>query len=74
MENKKIEPKDLPLVSEVLAQLVRPGTVLMYPEKQIIFHSSPQAVVKTLSVNICSTETTDMSALHKIHTKIRNSQ
>lgn len=65
--------KDLPTVVEVLNQLVRPGTVLMYPEKEIAFQNSPQAVVKILSVNICSTETTDMSALHKIHTQIRNS-
>lgn len=33
----------------------------------------PKAVVKTLLVNICSTKTTDISALHKIHIKIRNS-
>ena len=71
MVSRKI--KDLPTVVEVLNQLVRPGTVLTYPEKEIAFQSSPQAVVKTLSVNICSTETTDMSALHKLNTQIRNS-
>ena len=72
MVNRKTE--NLPTVVEVLNQLVKPGTVLMYPEKEIVFQKSNQAVVKTLSVNICSTETTDISVLHKIHTKIRNSQ
>ena len=72
MVSKKTKAENLPQLTEVLNQLVKPGTVLVYPEKEIIFQNSSQAVVKTLSVNICSTETADMSALHKLNTQIRN--
>ena len=70
MLNKRTE--DLPLITDVLKKLITPGTVLMYPEKEITMESSPQTAVKTLQVNICSTETKDMSILHKINLQVKD--
>lgn len=71
MKDKGKQEEQLPTVVETLQKLVRYGTVLEYPEKSIIFKSSPQSAVKKLEVRICSTETLDHSALHKLHTQTR---
>jgi len=69
MLNKRTE--DLPLITDVLENLVTPGTVLMYPEKEVTMESSPQTAVKTLQVNICSTESNDLCVLHHLHSKVK---
>lgn len=74
MKNKKDQTKDLPTVSELVEKLMTPGTVLgrlEFPEKPIIFESSPQSAVKKLEVKITSTESVDQSILHKLHTQTR---
>ena len=68
----KGKQEELPTVVETLQKLVKYGTVLEYPEKPIIFESSPQSAVKKLEVRICSTETLDQSILHKLHTQTRS--
>ncbi len=65
------EQNELPTITEVLDQILKPGTVLVYPEKKMVFKNSPQVAVKSLEVNICSTEVLDMAILHKLHTQTR---
>lgn len=63
----------LPVVVEVLDSLMKPSTVLEYQEKDIKF-KNPISSVKSLRVQVSSTETLDqksMSILHSLHTKIR---
>lgn len=70
MVKPNLKEEDLPTVLEVLQKLMRRGTLLMYPEKPIFFPNTLQSV-KSLSVNICSSETIDMAILHKLHTKTK---
>lgn len=74
MKNKKeqIQEEQLPTVLEVIEELMTPGTVLKYPEKEIILHNSPQSAIKSLKVNILSAESQDMAILHKLHSKTRS--
>lgn len=73
MENKKKQPEEeLPTVLEAIEQLMTPQTVLEYPEKEIIFKNSSQQAVKSLKVNICSTEYGDMTLLHELHSSTRS--
>ena len=67
----KDEVRGLPTITEALDRLLTRGTVLKYPERQITFNESRLSAVKSLEVNICSTETEDMALLHKLHTKTR---
>ena len=67
----KNEVQGLPTITEALDRLMTRGTVLKYPERKITFNKSGQAVVKSLEVNICSTESQDMALLHKLYTKTR---
>ncbi|OGC51514.1 hypothetical protein A2982_02320 [candidate division WWE3 bacterium RIFCSPLOWO2_01_FULL_39_13] len=69
--NDKDEVQDLPAITEALDRLMKRGTVLKYPERQITFNESRQSAVKSLEVNICSTEAEDMSLLRKLYTKTR---
>ncbi|MDO8657740.1 MAG: hypothetical protein Q7K55_03300 [Candidatus Levybacteria bacterium] len=71
MKDRNDQEEQLPTVVEILQKLAKYGTVLEYPEKPIIFESSPQSAVKTLAVKICSTETLNTEALHKLHTQTR---
>ena len=65
--------KDLPMVTDVLDQLVKFGTVLTYPEGEIDFRRDyRQCPIKTLAVNICSTETGDLAVLHQLYTQVRS--
>ena len=66
--------EDLPMVTDVLDQLMRFGTVLAYPEGEIDFTAYRQCPIKTLQVNICSTETTDLTVLHTLHSQVRNTE
>lgn len=71
MDDKEKKEEDKPRLIDVLDQLVVPGTVLSYQEEEISFQDTPNAIVKNLKVNICSTETLDEYALHNIHKQIR---
>lgn len=62
---------ELPTVLEVLEKEMRPGTVLVYRETDVIFKDSSQSAVKSLKVNIVSTESQDMAILHRLHTQTR---
>ena len=64
--------KDLPMVTDVLDQLVKFGTVLTYPEGEIDFRDYRQCPIKTLAVNVCSTETEDLAVLHQLYTQVRS--
>lgn len=68
---KEQQTEESPTVVEFLEHLLKPGTVLQFPEKSIIFKNSPQSAVKSLVVNICSTESIDMAVLHQLHTQTR---
>lgn len=75
MVDKNKQPQiELPTVSEVMEQIMTPGTILgalEYPEKPIQFTNSPQSAVKTLAVKICSTETKLTEVLHELHSQTR---
>jgi hypothetical protein len=64
--------EELPTVLEVLEREMRPGTVLVYQEKDVIFKDSAQSTVKNLKVNVVSTESQDMAILHRLHTLVRS--
>ncbi len=66
-----VNKDELPTVIEVLERELRPGTVLVYQEKDIIFNDSSQSAVKSLKVNIVSTESQDMATLHRLHSLTR---
>lgn len=75
MKNKNKQSIDqLPTVLESLEKLITPNTVLVYPEKEIIFENNKLSPVKSLKVNICSIETQDMAILHRLHTQTRAEQ
>ena len=69
--NDKNEVRGLPTITGALDRLMKRGTVLKYPERQVTFNESRLSAVKSLEVNICSTETADMALLHKLYTKTR---
>lgn len=75
MVDKNKQPQiELPTASEVMGQIMTPGTVLgalEFPEKPIQFTNSPQSAVKSLAVKICSTETQITDVLHKLHSQTR---
>ncbi len=71
MDNKEKKEEEKPRLIDVLDRLVVPGTVLSYQEEDVTFQDTPNAIVKSLKVNICSTETLDQYALHNIHRQIR---
>ena len=64
--------ENLPRVVDVLEQWMKAETVLTYPEGAIDFRSYRQCPIKTLQVNICSTETADKAVLYKLHNQIRD--
>ena len=67
----KDEVRGLPTITEALDRLLTRGTVLKYPERQITFNESRLSAVKSLEVNICSTEANDIALLHRLYTKTR---
>lgn len=72
MEDKEEQSKEeLPTILEAIQKLRTRSTVLVYSEKPILFPDSRQTAVKTLEVNICSTESSNKAILHKLHSKIR---
>ncbi len=70
---EELKTEELPTVEELLEQYYTHGTRLQlkYQEKEIIFNN-PLSPVKSLQVNICSTETQHQTALHKLHTLTRS--
>lgn len=70
-DREKQQKENLPTVIEAIEQLMTPQTVLEYEEAEILFKDSSQQAVKSLQVNICSTETLDMAVLHKLHSQTR---
>lgn len=46
--------------------------VVIIQGEKITFEKHPQSVVKSLEVNIYSTESQDMAILHKLHTNTRS--
>lgn len=79
MENKDKKEEQIPTLEEVLKAHLTPGTVvgqisapIMYQDDPVIFSNSPLSAVKELKVNICSTETMEMGALHQLHTQTRS--
>jgi hypothetical protein len=71
-KKRKIVNEELPTVLEVLEREMRPGTVLVYQEKDVVFANSSQSAVKSLKVNIVSTESQDMAILHRLHMQVRS--
>lgn len=67
----RVVNEELPTVIEVLEREMRPGTVLVYQERNVIFKNSSQSAVKFLKVNIVSTESQDMAILHRLHSQVR---
>ena len=67
----KDEVQGLPTITEALDKLVARGTVLKYQERPINFTGSKGATVKSLEVNVCSTEAEDMALLRKLYAKTR---
>ena len=67
----KNEVRGLPTITEALDRLMTRGTVLKYQERQITFNESRLSAVKSLEVNICSTESLDLALLHKLYTLTR---
>ena len=67
----KNEVRGLPTITEALDRLMTHGTVLKYQERQITFNESRLSAVKSLEVNICSTESLDLALLHKLYTLTR---
>jgi|GEM_PF-4261826 hypothetical protein len=63
--------EDLPLLKDVIRQLVKPGTILEHPNTKVINFDTPQSPVKQLSVKFMSTMDLGFSLLHKIHMEIR---
>jgi len=70
-EVRPVKESELPTVMEVLEREVQFGVVLQYPEKDIIFPEAKLSPVKSLKVNIISTESRDMAVLHKLHSQTR---
>jgi len=70
-EERVKNDEELPTVLEVLEKEMRLGTVLVYRERDVMFKNSSQSAVKSLQVNIVSTESQDMSILHRLHTLTR---
>jgi hypothetical protein len=70
-KEKLVNEAELPTVAEVLDRELRPGGILIYQEKDVVFKSSTQAAVKSLKVNIVSTESKDLAVLHQLHTQTR---
>lgn len=73
--NKKdrvVSEDELPTVVEVLERKMRPGTIMIYQEKDVVFKNSSQSAVKSLKVNIVSTEFKEMAVLHQLHTQTRS--
>lgn len=71
---KRKQVAKLPTVTEMMDQLMTPGTELgqlEFQDKPIIFKNTPQSVVKKLSVRVKSTESIDTATLHKLHTQTR---
>lgn len=69
---ERLVNEEVPTVLEVLEREMRPGTVMVYREKDIIFKDSTQSAVKKLQVNVVSTESQDMAVLHRLHTLVRS--
>ena len=69
---KEIQINELPMVTDLLMQIMTPGTVYSYPGKPVVFNDSTQQAVKSLKVTFSSTQSTDMAMLHQLHTKVRN--
>ncbi len=74
MKTKDENQEQLPTVVEVIEKWLTPGTLLKYQAKKITFDKYPLSVVKSLKVNICSTETVDMGVLHKIQNNVRTTR
>jgi len=70
-EVRPVKESELPTVLEVLEREVHFGVVLQYPEKGIAFPEAKLSPVKSLKVNIISTETLDMAMLHRLHSQTR---
>jgi len=66
-----VSDEELPTVAEVLDRELRPGGILIYQERDVIFKNAAQSAVKTLKVNIVSTESRDLAVLHQLHTQTR---
>ena len=78
MQTKDENNKQLPTLREALSKLLIPGTVvgevstpISFQDDPITFDNSPLSAVKSLKVNIFSTETAEMGALHQLHTQTR---
>lgn len=79
MQTKDESDNQIPTLKEVLNKIMTPGGVvgnisapISFPDDPISFDNSPLSAVKTLGVNIYSTETEDMGILHKLHTATRS--
>jgi len=70
-EVRSVKESELPTVMEVLEREVQFGVVLQYPEKDIIFPGAKLSPVKSLRVNIISTESQDLAILHHLHSQTR---
>ncbi len=78
MQTKDENNTQLPTLREALSKLLTPGTVvgdvlapISFEDDPIIFENTPLSAVKSLKVNIFSTETAEMGALHQLHTATR---
>lgn len=69
-EVKPVKESELPQLADVLIKEMGIGTIFTYPEKEIVFPNSKQSPVKSLKVNIVSTDSKDLATLHKLHTSI----
>jgi len=70
-EVKPVKESEMPTVLEVLEREMTPGTMLVYPEKEIVFPNSQLSPVKSLKVNITSIESKNTEVLHKLHSQTR---
>jgi len=79
MQTKDENINQIPTLKQALDKLMTSGTVvgqisapISFEDDSIIFDNSPLSAVKSLKVNLYSTETEEMGILHKLHTMTRS--
>lgn len=70
-EVRPVKETEIPPLAEVLEREMGIGTVFIFQEREIVFQNSKLSPVKFLKVNIVSTESQDMSILHRLHAQTR---
>lgn len=63
--------QDLLHIKDVLRQLTKPGSVIEFPQEEVIHFDNPLSAVKTIRTRFMSSIDTNSTLLHRIHMQIR---